>query len=320
MADEKWPHNWVRVAYSRDDLRTLQGMSLFSGDLESIKGALRRIAVGRRDDPSWGGWLANSDGDPMADGFLELIERLEHGADPIVALTAAFQAIGDANTALSQLEAASRQQAEARYAQRMAEEKLTQTVECPYCGEKPGKPCRSTGERQTARTESHKGRWRLARHLNDGYALVPGDDGEPRRCKGFSVSAGRRCRVEAAPEDDFCGGHEYPSGLPEGFAPDADMLTWAATECPSVDALAESARFAAYWQIKRQAQDPNGWRKRDWAREWRKWMDRAQRASHGDLPTSDYYYSTGELMSHLINQALSRSHAVSGFEFKTVDE
>ena len=59
--------------------------------------------------------------------------------------------------------------------------------------------------------------------------------------------------------------------LPDGWEPDPDLLAWAATAEPGVDAKREAEKFRDYW---RAASGANA-RKRDWAAAWRTWIRRA---------------------------------------------
>jgi hypothetical protein len=59
--------------------------------------------------------------------------------------------------------------------------------------------------------------------------------------------------------------------LPEDWLPSQELRSWAATECPGVDARRETAKFRDYWP----AQPGQRGVKLDWDRTWRNWIRKA---------------------------------------------
>lgn len=60
--------------------------------------------------------------------------------------------------------------------------------------------------------------------------------------------------------------------LPDDFAPDADLLGWAAEKAPHVDPARETERFCDYWRAKAGRDGA----KLDWSATWRNWMRTAE--------------------------------------------
>lgn len=62
------------------------------------------------------------------------------------------------------------------------------------------------------------------------------------------------------------------SRLPLDWAPSESLLAWTQSEHPTVDALAEEAKFRDYWHARA---GPDA-RKADWDATWRNWIRRAE--------------------------------------------
>ncbi len=212
---------------------------------------------------------AAGDGRQLLDAIGEMLVTWQHGRQEADAGEEAAKAD----------EAARREREQAWNERRAAEEEVTRTVECPSCGAPAGRVCR-TAPRGHPSSVSHRGRFRLARSLNDGAGSLP-RPGTPfpsagAQCKGNAISAGRSCAAQASEGSDWCPSHQHPSGFPPGFEPGGEMLAWARENARGVDHGGETALFAAYWEAKRHRFPP---RQRDWPKTWRDWMLDAQAAA-----------------------------------------
>lgn len=134
-------------------------MLQFARDLADLEEALSDAAV------SLG--PGGEERSAKAAGFLALLRALTDGREPIPSIAEAIRVYKetrqhkwDTRAARAQLEREQRERL-------VAKEEVTRKVECPYCGAAPQTSCRSTGPSRAVRTESHTGRYRLARGLND---------------------------------------------------------------------------------------------------------------------------------------------------------
>jgi hypothetical protein len=96
---------------------------------------------------------------------LTLLDELEAGRDLPASLAAMIAAQRETAASAHATETAQDQQREADTERRREEDHISITVECPYCGVRPGVPCRSLARYQGGRRESHKMRWRAARGI-----------------------------------------------------------------------------------------------------------------------------------------------------------
>jgi len=71
------------------------------------------------------------------------------------------------------------------------------------------------------------------------------------------------------------GAQRRATRIPDGFAPTAEMVAWARTQCPHADGKRETEKFTDYWQSK-PGKDAL---KLDWAKTWKNWMRTAEERS-----------------------------------------
>ena len=109
---------------------------------------------------------------PAVTALEALLQALEAGHGSVDSIRYALIAWREADKRQRDSEEKRRGWREADSERLAAEEAITRQVECPYCGSQPGASCRSTGESRQVQAYSHRGRFRLARSLNDG----PPDD------------------------------------------------------------------------------------------------------------------------------------------------
>lgn len=102
-----------------------------------------------------------------AASFLTLLRALTDGREPVRAIAEAIRVYHQVRQEKTEIWASRAKLEKERYERLMSEEEITRKVECPYCGAAPQTSCRSTGPSRGARTESHTGRYRLARGLDD---------------------------------------------------------------------------------------------------------------------------------------------------------
>jgi hypothetical protein len=103
-----------------------------------------------------------------------ILAALENGSDSVTAISAAIGAWQEAREAAQAAGEQRREATRTAYERQAAEEKVTRTAACPYCTAPPGEPCHSATTTRKTRSWGHRGRWRLARSLNDGEADLPG--------------------------------------------------------------------------------------------------------------------------------------------------
>ncbi|MGW0993513.1 zinc finger domain-containing protein [Streptomyces sp. NPDC002523] len=106
----------------------------------------------------------------IATSFLTLLRGLTNGIEPVAAIAEASRVLDETRRQSRALWDAQIARAQEHRERVQAEEEITQKVECPHCGAASGAPCRTTGPARQVKTESHRGRFRLARSLNDGAA------------------------------------------------------------------------------------------------------------------------------------------------------
>jgi hypothetical protein len=90
---------------------------------------------------------------------------------------------------------------------------------------------------------------------------------DAHRCQATATTRNERCG-NTAKNGPWCIHHRYPSGFPRDFTPTPEMRTWADENIPDIDHEAETARFVAYWAVKR-LREP---REYDWPQLWCSWM------------------------------------------------
>lgn len=106
----------------------------------------------------------------IATSFLALLRALTNGIEPVPAIAEAIRVLDEARSHSRTLWETQNARTQEHRERMWAEEEITQKVECPHCGAAPGASCRTTGPARQVKTESHRGRYRLARSLNDGAA------------------------------------------------------------------------------------------------------------------------------------------------------
>lgn len=104
----------------------------------------------------------------LAAACRSLLRGIEDGSEASAVVSEALGAWRDAMDERERHEAREREASRAEFDRLMAEEELSRTAECPYCGAEPGLPCRTVSQRGAVLTYCHRGRYRLARSLNDG--------------------------------------------------------------------------------------------------------------------------------------------------------
>ncbi|SBT89393.1 hypothetical protein GA0115233_100940 [Streptomyces sp. DI166] len=102
-----------------------------------------------------------------AASYLTLLRALTDGAEPVPAIAEALRVYKEVRQQKYEIWASRAELEKERHERLMAEEEITRKVECPYCGAAPQTSCRSVGSSRSVRTESHRGRYRLARGLDD---------------------------------------------------------------------------------------------------------------------------------------------------------
>lgn len=106
----------------------------------------------------------------IATSFLALLRALTNGTEPVPAIAEAIRVLDETRIESRTLWTADNARAQQHRERMHAEEEITRKVECPHCGAAPDTTCRTTGPNRQVKTESHRSRYRLARHLNDGVA------------------------------------------------------------------------------------------------------------------------------------------------------